>query len=253
METTSNEPKPNTADDLERDLQEDVRSVMRNIPSSVAVITVTGYDAELKKMAPMGVAVSSLSTVSLNPPTISFNLKEPSKTLDAIRASGGSFRVHFPMANRAGANMVDLFSHGNHAQAYSMRKKELRFSSPDFRFSWGSRETSASQAPKILGDFVRAALECSVTQELSVADHVLLVAKIATVEDYRSGQQSVTYVNGSYMRPDGTKITYHKIDDVTTKSEDTWSIWDSPLFPGEAERRNYMMHIKTVIKKDRTL
>jgi flavin reductase (DIM6/NTAB) family NADH-FMN oxidoreductase RutF len=257
VETTPNNATPNTTDNPAKAdtdalrLQDQVRSVMRNIPSSVAVITVVHYDTELRKRVPMGVAVSSLSTVSLNPPTISFNLKEPSKTLDAIRASGGLFRVHFPLPSRGGANMVDLFSRGNHADAYSMRNKELQLSG--IRSKAGSRRLNASQAPRI-GQFVRAALECTVTQEMSVADHVLLVAKVDAIEDHEPGQQSVMYVDGSYVRPDGTKIIHHKgANVVTTRTGDTWSIWDSPLFPGENERREYTRRIKSLIKENRVL
>lgn len=257
VETTPNDATSNTTDDPERAdtgaliLQDKVRSVMRNVPSSVAVITVVHYDTELRKRVPMGVAVSSLSTVSLNPPTISFNLKEPSKTLDAIRASGGLFRVHFPLPSRGGANMVDLFSRGNYAEAYSMRNKELQLSG--VQSTAGSHRSSASQAP-IIGQFVRAALECTVTQEMSVADHVLLVARVDVVEDHKPGQQSVMYVDGSYVRPDGTKIIHHKgADVVTTSTGDTWSVWGLSLFPGEDDRREYARRIKSMIKQSRVM
>ncbi|KAF1920332.1 flavin reductase like domain-containing protein [Ampelomyces quisqualis] len=260
MDFTPNEATPHPTDNPERadtdalKLQDDVRLVMRSVPSSVAVITVASYDTELKKNVPMGVAVSSLSTVSLNPPTITFNLKEPSKTLDAIRASGGSFRVHYPMANRGGATMVDLFSRGNHADAYGMRNKELNIVVSGSRSLAGSRQTSASRTPKIMGRFVRAAMECTVTQELSVADHVLLIAKVDAIENHEPRQQSIMYVNGSYVRRDGTKIIHHQGADALTRStEDTWSVWDSDLFPGETERREYARRIKSMLKEDRAL
>jgi flavin reductase (DIM6/NTAB) family NADH-FMN oxidoreductase RutF len=228
-------------------LQHGIRMLMRNVPSSVAVITACSYDDELKRHVPMGVAVSSLSTVSLNPPTISFNIKQPSKTLDAIRGANGLFRVHFPAADRGGANMVDLFSRGNHADAYTMRNKGLHNlyvpgHSP--RSDWFRQ--SVSQAPQIMNDSVRAAMECTLTQELSVADHVILVAKVDSLESKRQGDRTILYVDGSYMRPDGSKIAFHR---NTTNMESNWSVWDYPLFPGEEERRDYMERIMTIVRE----
>jgi flavin reductase (DIM6/NTAB) family NADH-FMN oxidoreductase RutF len=224
--------------------------LMRNVPSSVAVITAQSYDSELKCYVPMGVAVSSLSTVSLDPPTISFNIKQPSKTLDAIRRAGGRFRVHFPAADRGGANIVDLFSRGNHQDAYTMRLRGLtNVHLPGEYARAGRLRASASGAPQILNDSVRAAMECTLTQEQTVADHVILVAKVDSLESRRQGSQgdrTILYVDGSYMRPDGSKIAFHQ---NTKAIEDEWSIWDYPLFPGEEERRDYMERIKTIIKK----
>jgi flavin reductase (DIM6/NTAB) family NADH-FMN oxidoreductase RutF len=228
-------------------LQHGIRMLMRNVPSSVAVITAQSYDEELKRHVPMGVAVSSLSTVSLDPPTISFNIKQPSKTLDAIRGANGLFRVHFPAADRGGANMVDLFSRGNHADAYTMRMKGLNNIYVPGHGSRSDRlRRSASQAPQILNDSVRAAMECTLTQEMSVADHVILVAKVDSLESKRQGDRTILYVDGSYMRPDGSKIAFHQ---NTTRIESTWSVWDYPLFPGEEERREYLERIMTIVRE----
>jgi flavin reductase (DIM6/NTAB) family NADH-FMN oxidoreductase RutF len=239
-------------------LKGDVRQLMRNVPSSVAIITVASYDAELKKNVPMGVAVSSLSTVTLDPPTISFNIKEPSKTLDAIRAAKGLFRVHLPIGDLLGATMVDLFSRGNHPDAYEMRIKQLNLhipgspshESPSFRFRTrhphSSIPSSRSQAPQILNFSVRAAMECKLTQEISVADHVILVAHIEEMENKKPGDRTILYVDGTYMLPNGSKIGPRKAP--TPSTQPAWSILDSPLFPGKEERHAYMEQIKAIVK-----
>ncbi|KAH3910765.1 hypothetical protein HBH56_146020 [Parastagonospora nodorum] len=226
-------------------LQQNVRQLMRNVPSSVAVITVHSYDSELKMNVPMGVAVSSLSTVTLDPPLISFNVKEPSKTLDAIRAAEGRFRIHFPAGNRGGAAMVDLFTRGNHPDAYNMRIKKLRLLVPGFSSAIKYLETP-SKAPQISSDSVRAAMECTLTQEFSVADHVIVVAKVDSMENRAPGSRTILYVDGSYIRPDGTLITIP--NDQAADIQSTWSVWDHRLFPGEEERRNYLEQTKSVIK-----
>jgi flavin reductase (DIM6/NTAB) family NADH-FMN oxidoreductase RutF len=248
--TPANEGLPIEVDNAEIEterLRKDVRLLMRNIPSSVAVITVVSYDPELKMNVPMGVAVSSLSTVTLDPPMVSFNIKHPSKTLDAIRAAGGLFRVHFPAADRGGAAMVDLFSRGNHPDAYNMRVKELKLYVPGHGSRADKLRSTPSKAPQILNDSVRAAMECTLTQELSVADHVILVARVESMETKRPGDRTILYVDGSYMRPDGTQVTMLK--STVTNPSSSWSIWDYRLFPGETERREYVQHIKSIVKE----
>ncbi|EAT80386.2 hypothetical protein SNOG_11974 [Parastagonospora nodorum SN15] len=215
-----------------------VRQLMRNVPElGRGSLTVHRLRfPSLKMNVPMGVAVSSLSTVTLDPPLISFNVKEPSKTLDAIRAAEGRFRIHFPAGNRGGAAMVDLFTRGNHPDAYNMRIKKLRLLVPGFSSAIKYLETP-SKAPQISSDSVRAAMECTLTQEFSVADHVIVVAKVDSMENRAPGSRTILYVDGSYIRPDGTLITIP--NDQAADIQSTC---------GEEERRNYLEQTKSVIK-----
>jgi len=229
-------------------LKNSVRSFMRNVPSSVAIITVAGTDAG-KKHGPVGVAVSSLCTVTLDPPTISFNIKEPSKTLDSIRAANGLFRVHFPAADRGGAKVVDLFSRGNYPDAYSLRRKELKFHHPQEPSQ--SNPTTPSLAPQIWEDYILAAMECKVTHEFPVADHVILVAKVESLEHKISTEPTMLYIDGGYRVPKGEKIyTSIRAKTPTAVNEGLWSVWDYPLFPGEKERLDYLAKVKALVKKD---
>tara|TARA_R110002003_G_scaffold1113_7_gene22444 strand:- start:3487 stop:5718 length:2232 start_codon:yes stop_codon:yes gene_type:complete len=251
---SQNEARPSEVEEPEVDtakLQNDVRSLMRNVPSSVAIVTVASYDAEFKEQVPMGVAVSSLSTVTLDPPTISFNIKQPSKTLDAIRAAKGLFRVHFPSADRGGAAMVELFCQGNHRAAYVARMKGLKIFVPRPTSLTDRLRSSASLAPQLLGDSVRASIECTLTQELAVEDHVILIAKIdslvgKTLNDRRD--RAIIYVDGAYLKPDGTRINSHGTHVV--RSEDAWSVWDYPIFPHEEHRRDYVARIKAIVRQN---
>ncbi|KAH7394145.1 flavin reductase like domain-containing protein [Phaeosphaeria sp. MPI-PUGE-AT-0046c] len=231
--------------DAER-LKHNVRQLMRKVPTSVAVVTVLSYDAELKMHVPMGVAVSSFTTVSLDPPTVSFNIKQPSKTLDAIRAAKGLFRVHFPVADKGGATMVDVFSRGNHANAYITRTKALGLYVPGHGSAMDRRRATASQAPQISGDYVRAAMECTLTQELPVADHVILVARVDSLESRRPNDNTILYVDGSYMVPNGSNVNTSK--ELTTNFDSTWYSWEHPLVPSEEGRLTYKDQIRSVIK-----
>lgn len=188
-------PEPNTPTQL----KEDVRSLMRMVPASVAVITVAHVDPETKESAPMGIAVSSLSTVTLDPPTVSFNIKQPSKSLSAIRNAHGSFRVHFLASDPEGLHILDHFCRGNHPDAYQERLKNLPISFPQ---SEDSSAITAALAPQLRGSGVCAALECHLTCELPVADHVILVAQIKSIETGDLQVPTMAYVNGSYQRLD---------------------------------------------------
>ena len=226
-------------------LKNSVRGLMRHVPSSVAVLTVASIDPDTQKHVPMGVAVSSLSTVSLDPPTISFNIREPSKTLDAIRAADGLFRVHFPAADRGGAKLVDLFCRGNHPDAYNLRSKELRLHQPRDR---KDPSNPPSLAPQVLGEYVRAAMECKVTHEFPVADHVILVARVNSLEQKTSKDPTIMYINGGYRSPRGENIWTPTRPKSSATSEEIESVWNYPLFPGEKERLHYMEQIKAMIK-----
>lgn len=178
-------------------LKEDVRSIMRKVPASVVVVTVAHVDPETNKSVPMGIAVSSFSTVTLDPPTVSFNIKQPSKTLSAIRDAGGSFRVHFLASHNEGVRIIEHFCKGNHPDAYEERLKNLqvRFPKAD-----DGPETSAPLAPRIIGGGVSAELECALTHEFPVADHVILVAQIEHVRTRNIRAPTIAYVDGSYRR-----------------------------------------------------
>jgi flavin reductase (DIM6/NTAB) family NADH-FMN oxidoreductase RutF len=242
----NNEAQATELDDVDIEaetLRDDVRLLMRKVPSSVAVITVKSFDPDLGRHVPMGVAVSSLSTVTLDPPTISFNIKQPSKTLDAIKAADGRFRVYFPTADRGGAAMVQLFSRGNHPDAYKARTTELRIYVPGYGSHAKDTHGSPSHAPQIFSDSVRAVMECTISHELAVADHVILVAKVDSMESKSTRDRTIIYVDGMYMCPDGTQVTLHNRPTASTE-DSIWTAWDYPLFPGEEERSDYVKRIK---------
>lgn len=229
---------------------------MRKVPASVAVITVASHDAATNKHVPLGIAVSSLNTVTLDPPTVSFNIKQPSKALDAIRAANGRFRVHFLNGEGFGAKVIELFCKGNHPDAYDHRMRDLRIRVPQLN---DEEIATASFAPQIQGKGVRAAAECTLTQELVVADHVILVAQVNSLD----GQQdldipTIAYVDGTYRRLDGTVISSHgkkqsaeqpvAEQDMPDSSVEESIAYDYPLFPGEKERHEFVERLKVHFK-----
>ncbi|KAF1928962.1 uncharacterized protein M421DRAFT_4784 [Didymella exigua CBS 183.55] len=189
---------PPRSNDLTQ-LKEDVRSLMRMVPASVAVVTVSHVDPETEESVPMGIAVSSLNTVTLDPPTVSFNIKEPSRTLNAIRDAHGSFRVHFLASDSEGLQIIEHFCRGNHPDAYRERLKNLHVEFPPAQ---DGPNIIAASAPRLRSSGVRAAFECTLTHELPVADHVILVAHIKSIETGDVRIPTMAYANGSYQRLD---------------------------------------------------
>ncbi|OJD10133.1 hypothetical protein ACJ73_09925 [Blastomyces percursus] len=97
----------------ENQIGDQVRLLMRRVPHPVAIITSTDPKALTAQTAFRGMTVSSFNTVTLYPDTIvSFNVKLPSETFNAIDASS-RFLVHLLAPTDATARLARDFSRGN--------------------------------------------------------------------------------------------------------------------------------------------
>ncbi|KAL2860869.1 flavin reductase family protein [Aspergillus lucknowensis] len=105
-------------------LPDQVRFLMRRVPYPVAIITSTDPTSTsttntISDSGPepstryRGMTVSSFNTVTLTPqPVISFNVRRPSETLNALLASG-NFLVHLLSPTKDTAALARNFSRGN--------------------------------------------------------------------------------------------------------------------------------------------
>lgn len=98
-------------------LSHKVRLLMRRVPHPVAIITASDRRAPSrdgnKKPIFRGMTVSSFNTVTLTPePVVSFNVRRPSETLNALQSSG-RFLVHLLAPSAATAKLARDFSRGN--------------------------------------------------------------------------------------------------------------------------------------------
>ncbi|CEO60053.1 hypothetical protein PMG11_04696 [Penicillium brasilianum] len=94
-------------------ISEQVRLLMRRVPYPVAIITATDPTGPADTTSFRGMTVSSFNTVTLTPePVISFNVRRPSETLNALLASG-RFLVHLLAPSPATATLARDFSKGN--------------------------------------------------------------------------------------------------------------------------------------------
>ncbi|KAG7055761.1 flavin reductase like domain-containing protein, partial [Colletotrichum scovillei] len=100
---------PTTTHDPAADLPAQLCGVMRRVAHSVVVATATDRAGR-----PRGMTMSSFVSLSMEPvPLVTFNVRTPSRTLDAIHESGGVFNVHVLAEGGEGARVADLFTRGN--------------------------------------------------------------------------------------------------------------------------------------------
>ena len=186
-----------------------VRNLMRRVPHPVAVIT--------SNMAPYtspdsyrGMTVSSFNTVTLEPSTIvSFNVKRPSSTYDAMKASG-RFGVHVLEGSSHGAAIAERFSLGNGKDAF-LEAEQLQ-GKPEALFLAGSNSTPGGRhRPVIISDHVMFALNCELLPEsVEIGDHVVVLGRVVNhshVPDRRVDRVrtlGLVYVNRCYRKPGKT-------------------------------------------------
>ena len=153
---------------------EELRSVMRQVPSSVAVVTAAG-DAEAR-----GITIGSLTSVSLRPPLISFNVSNDCR-MHSLMMHAERFNVNvltdqqvevsrtFAEPDQDGADQLATVS-------FSMDR-------------WGIPE---------LSDTV-AILSCSLWARHAAGDHVLVIGCVESAKIKRD-RTPLVYLDRSYHR-----------------------------------------------------
>lgn len=126
--------------------------IMASFPSGVAIVTTVADDG-----VPRGLTTTAVCSVSADPPTVLVCVDLGSRTLTALRQSGG-FTVNFIGEGRSA--LCRLFA----------SKEEDKFA----HVAWRS---TASGLP-ILHEDALAWAECRTDQEHVVGDHVLLIARV---------------------------------------------------------------------------
>ncbi|KAK4100126.1 hypothetical protein N658DRAFT_451700 [Parathielavia hyrcaniae] len=116
----SSSPSSLTGTTTEPTLPEQFRTIMRLLTHSVVVCTATHPSPSLPPSpspshpaVPRAMTMSSFTSLALRPtPVVSFNVAAPSRTLDAVAASG-RFNIHVLADDGAGARVADWFAGGN--------------------------------------------------------------------------------------------------------------------------------------------
>lgn len=184
----------------------DIRRLMRRVPHSVAIITSNTFPYNPPESF-YGMTVSSFNTVCLEPKiVVSFNIKQPSATYDAIQASG-QFNVHLINSTPQGSAIAEIFATGRGREA---------FQSEEQRNKDGEVSSSTSRTAKVKKgepDFLRSngvmfTLECTLLDHaVKVADHVIVLGEVLThrllpvLSAWDEKTLGMCYVNRLYRRP----------------------------------------------------
>lgn len=157
----------------------DFRSSMRAVSNPVAVITtgtvkIQGDWDNISELR--GMTVSSFTPVTLSPvPVISFNIRTPSRTLEALDQSGHVI-VHILASNTEGATIANAFTkpYDNPAEPF----RNLHFMDRDI-----SVYPTTNNPPKIAGPGVLTRLACKLIldKRLKIGDHVIVFAQVLAV------------------------------------------------------------------------
>lgn len=159
-------------------LTEAMRTALRHLLQPVAVVTSMQKDsnpnAKADSTLARGVTVSSFCTVTLTPvPVISFNLRVPSRSWDAI-ASSGLLRVHLLKASPEGAAVAHAFT-----QRYTKPHEPFEHLAkhPDADIKQGMTPVISWSAA------VQTVIIATILPDkcIQVGDHMIVVAKVSQV------------------------------------------------------------------------
>jgi flavin reductase (DIM6/NTAB) family NADH-FMN oxidoreductase RutF len=148
----------------------DFRNVLGHFPTGVTVVTAAGTDR------PVGVAIGSFVSISLDPPLVGFFLGTQSGSWPPLRDTG-----HF---------CVNVLCHDQIELCGTMASKaDDKFDGVDYTAAPGSG------AP-ILPD-VHAAIDCRIADVVEAGDHNLIIGRVLSLETLRDAPPMVFY-KGQY-------------------------------------------------------
>jgi flavin reductase (DIM6/NTAB) family NADH-FMN oxidoreductase RutF len=148
------------------------RNALGNFPTGVAVITTTGADGR-----PVGLTCNSFSSVSLDPPLVSWGLRINSKNLDTFQ--------------KAGAFAINIL-------AEDQKDLSNRFASSSIadKFEGVAWRPGLNGLP-VIEDCV-ATFECVKFAEHVAGDHVLFLGEVRKF-DHGRREDSLVFYKGAYM------------------------------------------------------
>ncbi|MFJ3673861.1 flavin reductase family protein [Streptomyces sp. NPDC090106] len=144
------------------------------MPTSVVVVTATGADGQ-----PVGLAIGSFTSISLDPPLVGFFPTVTSTSWPLIRQSG-----HF-CVNVLAHNQTDIAA--RFARSGGDKFQGLSHSPAEF-----------SGAPVL--DDVIAWIDCELDMAVELGDHYLVVGKVRSMQS-QSSDHPLIFLRGGYPAP----------------------------------------------------
>jgi 3-hydroxy-9,10-secoandrosta-1,3,5(10)-triene-9,17-dione monooxygenase reductase component len=152
--------------------RETFRAAMRRMASPVAVVTAVGADGA------RGMTISSLVSVSLDPPLVAFAVDCSAQMHAALEAADG-FAIHVAGAHQA--RLCDRFAEPG-------RSGREQFAGALYGFD--------ADGNPVLGG-VLAVLRCRVHQRVPAGDHTLVLGRVVEVRQHEGGAPLLRY-DGTY-------------------------------------------------------
>ncbi len=150
----------------------DLRTTLRRLPSPVVVIT-THRNGD-----PLGITIGSFTSVSLDPPLVSFNVDRRAQSHDAFLATG-----------ECAIHMLDetQVAFANHFARPDLSSEE--------QFQPVAHTTDPNQIPILEGN--AAVLHAHIRDAHPAGDHSIFVAEVEQITP-RENTQGITYVERGY-------------------------------------------------------
>ncbi len=150
---------------------DEFRRVLGHLPTGVTVVTAAGVDR------PLGIAIGSFVSISLDPPLVGFFLVTESNSWPAMQASG-----HF---------CVNVLSHDQRELCGVMASKaEDKFAGVDY----GS--AAVSGAPVLPG--AHAVIDCRIQEVVTTGDHILVVGRVLDMSTPDGETSPMVFHRGQY-------------------------------------------------------
>ncbi|RVW07808.1 flavin reductase [Prescottella agglutinans] len=148
------------------------RKVLGQYPTGVVVVTAVAADGE-----PLGMAVGSFTSVSLNPPLVAFLPDRKSSSWKALRESGDRFCI-----NVLGSDQEDV------CRAVATRK-ERKFEGITWR-------PSSAGMPVLEGAV--AYIDCTVQDIHDAGDHHIVVGRVNDLDMIAATARPLLFFRGDY-------------------------------------------------------
>lgn len=147
------------------------RRVLGHFPTGVTVVTAQGPDG------PVGVAIGSFVSISLEPPLVGFFLVTESSNWPAIEAAG-QFCV-----NVLGSDQTELCG--------------VMASRSEDKFSGVAITPAPATGAPMLPD-VHAVIDCRLEDVVTVGDHILVVGRVLHLETPNPDASPMVFYKGQY-------------------------------------------------------
>ncbi len=163
-------------------IAEDLKSTMRNLPFPIAIVTAS-YGKQKR-----GITVSSFTSLSLNPPLVSFNIDCNSQICSLMKRAT-HYAVHFPLPEHS--PLCDHF-------AASGLSQEEQFNEVNhYRNTYGSPVLNAFST----------VIQCRSYNKFRVGDHIIMAGEVIEVKQ-RSRKAGILYYGQSFRQ--WQKTTFKK-------------------------------------------